>query len=134
MQYAQIVIKRQSQHINTLTQYAQMDIKGQPQHNNKIFTDPALNFPSSGYGSRQKFRIYADPDPSSNPCYLSLFRNCKQNHLKFNHKEESINYLPFSTSYYSPTKSRIQREITFLFICSFIFCWIRIHNTAKKGL
>ena len=26
------------------------------------------------------------------------------------------------------TKSRIQREITFLFICSFIFCWILIRN------
>ena len=26
--------------------------------------DPALNFPSSGLGSRQKFRIHADPDPT----------------------------------------------------------------------
>ena len=26
--------------------------------------DPALNFPSSGSGSRQKFRIHADPDPT----------------------------------------------------------------------
>ena len=26
--------------------------------------DPALNFPNSGSGSRQKFRIHADPDPT----------------------------------------------------------------------
>ena len=26
--------------------------------------DPAFNFPSSGFGSRQKFRIHADPDPT----------------------------------------------------------------------
>ena len=26
--------------------------------------DPALNFPSSGSGSRHKFRINADPDPT----------------------------------------------------------------------
>ena len=26
--------------------------------------DPALNFLSSGSGSRQKFRIHADPDPT----------------------------------------------------------------------
>ena len=38
--------------------------------------------------------------------------------------------MPFSISYYSYqyTKSRIHREITILFICSFIFCWIRILN------
>ena len=62
--------------------------------------DPALNFPSSGY---------------------------KQNHLKFNHKEESINYLPFFISYYSPTVHKVQNsQITFLLILSFIFSWIRI--------
>ena len=51
--------------------------------------DPALNFPSSGSGSK--------------PCYFSTskFRNYRK-HLKFNHKEESISYLPFSISYYSP--------------------------------
>ena len=26
--------------------------------------DPALNFPSSGSGFRQKFRVHADPDPN----------------------------------------------------------------------
>ena len=26
--------------------------------------DPALNFPSSGSGTRQKIRIHADPDPT----------------------------------------------------------------------
>ena len=72
--------------------------------------DPALNFPSPG--SRQRFRIHADPDPGSNLCYLSIpvFGNCKQNHLKFNHKEESINYLPFSISYFRPTAHKVQNS------------------------
>ena len=31
----------------------------------KLFIpDPAFNFPSSGSGYRQKFRIHADPDPT----------------------------------------------------------------------
>ena len=84
-----------------------------------------------------EFRIRAKvPDPCgsgsvSNLYYLSIFRNCKKTHLKFNHKEESINYLRFSISYYTQyTQSRIQREVIFLFICSFIFCRIRIHNTG----
>ena len=67
-----------------------------------------------------EFRIRIEakvPDPCgsgsrSNPCYLSIFGYCKQNHLKFNHKEESINYmyLPFSISYYrySPTIQKVQ--------------------------
>ena len=53
------------------------------------------------------------PDPSgsgSNPWYLSIFGNCKQNHLNFNHKEESINYLPFSTSYNSPSVHKVQNS------------------------
>ena len=58
--------------------------------------DPALNFPRSG----------------SNQCYLSICGNCKKK-LKFNHKELFTIHL-----------SRIHREITFLFICSFISCWI----------
>ena len=87
--------------------------------------DPALNF--------FEFRIQAkvkDPCGSgSNPCYLSIFGNCKVNQLKFNHKEESINYLQYIFYFIlctvlQYTKSRIQREITYLFICSFIFCWI----------
>ena len=81
-----------------------------------------------------------DPDPGkssgstcgsgSNPCYLSIFGNGK-NHLKFKHKEESIIYLPFlfHTTILQNTKSRIHTEITFLFICSFIFCWVRIQNS-----
>ena len=87
----------------------------------------------SGSGSSSefsKFRIHIQPSSGSmriririKPCYLSIFRNCKQNHFKFNHKEESIYYLPFSIS-----KSRIHREITFLLTCSFIFSWIRIRN------
>ena len=94
--------------------------------------DPALIILSSRFGSRQKFRIHADPDPRY-IYYLStgIFGNYEK-HLKFNQKEESINYLPFSISYYCTvlqyTQSRIHREITVLFIFSFIFCWIRIWN------
>ena len=48
--------------------------------------DPALNFPSSG--SRQKFRIHADPDPT---CInkVSKIRNNTKTPLKFIQKEES---------------------------------------------
>ena len=53
--------------------------------------DPALNFPSSGSGSRQS--------SGSNPCYLSIFGNCKRNHLKFNRKEEPI-YQLFASFYF----------------------------------
>ena len=65
----------------------------------------------SGSGSEfSEFRVRIQakvPGPcgsGSNPCYLSVFRNFKQNSLKFNHKEDStgINYLPSSISYYSP--------------------------------
>ena len=50
--------------------------------------DPALNFPSSGSGSRQKFRIHADPDPT---CInlVSIIRNNTKTPLIFNQKEES---------------------------------------------
>ena len=47
--------------------------------------DPGLNFPSSG------------------SMFVSIFGNSKKKHLKFNQRGESINYLPFSISYYSPT-------------------------------
>ena len=57
--------------------------------------DPALNF---------RIRIQAKvPDPcgsGSNPCYLSIFGNCKQNHLKFNHKETST-YQVFAIFYFT---------------------------------
>ena len=72
---------------------------------------------NSGSGSSSEFSDFriqtkvSDPCGSgSNPCYLSIFENCKQNHLKFNHKEESINYLPFSISYYSPTVHKVQNS------------------------
>ena len=51
--------------------------------------DPAFNFPSSGSGSRQKFRIHADPDPT----YINkvpIFRNNTKTPLKFIQKEESL--------------------------------------------
>ena len=76
-------------------------------------------YSESGSGSSSEFsefRIQAkilDPCGSgSNPCYLSRFGNWKQNHIKFNHKEESINYLPFSISFYSPTYSTQSPEFT----------------------
>ena len=71
----------------------------------------------SGSGSRFEFselRIQAKvPDPcgsGSSPCYLSIFKNCKQNHLKCNPKEESMNYLPFSISNYSPKVHKVQNS------------------------
>ena len=45
--------------------------------------------------------------------YLSKFGR-KKKQLKFIQKEEFLNYLPFSISYYSPTLR--------VHICSFIFC------------
>ena len=57
--------------------------------------DPALNFPSSGF-------------------WLSIFRNNKK-HLKFNQKDESNIYLPFSISYYSPTAQKVQNSQFYLF-------------------
>ena len=73
-----------------------------------------------------EFRIQAKiPDPcgsGSNPYYLSLFENCKQNHLKFNHKEESINYLPFYISYYSPTVHKVQNSQR-----NYIFTYLLFH-------
>ena len=67
----------------------------------------------------QKFRIHADTDPTHViEVYLEIV---KQNHLKFNHNEESINYLPFSVSYYSPTVpvhkgKNLQRNYIFIYL------------------
>ena len=56
-----------------------------------------------------EFRIKAkvlDPCGSGNNLYfLSIFGK-----LKFNQKEESINYLTFSISYYSPTVHTVQNS------------------------
>ena len=77
-----------------------------------------------------------DPDPGkssgSNPYYLSILENCKHSHLKFNHKEESINYLPFTISFYSPTVRTVQNSQRNNTSLSY-FAWymrIRIHKTA----
>ena len=66
---------------------------------------------------------------------LSIFGNLKK-FLKFNQKEESTNYLPFSVSYYSPTVcthsqefTGLKWEITFLFLCNFF--WIRNSNSVS---
>ena len=87
----------------------------------------------------------------SNPCYLGLFGNYKQNHLKFNHKEESINYLPFYISYYSTQSPEFTEKLNFhLFALSYLArsgsgtiipdpgkssrsMRIRIHNTASDN-
>ena len=55
---------------------------------------------------------------------------CKLKRVKFNQKEESPNYLPFSISYSSPTGQFTQSRIHLLklSIYSFIFCWIWIRN------
>ena len=104
--------------------------------------DPALSY---GSGSRQKFRIQAKvPDPcvsGSNPCYLTIFRNCKQNHLKFNQKEEIYQLLAifYFILRYSPTYSTQSPEFTdklhfYLSALSYIAGSMRIriwiHNTA----
>ena len=52
--------------------------------------DPGLNFLRSRSGSRQKFRIHADPDPHPT-CNnkVSIIQNNTKTPLKFNQKEES---------------------------------------------
>ena len=58
-----------------------------------------------------------------NPCYLNIFGNCKQNQIKLKLKEESINYLPFSISYYSPKVLKVQnskRNKYFIYLLSHI--------------
>ena len=81
------------------------------------------------------FRV-PDPDPSkisgSNPFYFIIFGNFKQNHLKFNYKEESINYLPFAISYYSTQSPEFTDKLHFyLSALSYLAgsMRIRIHNT-----
>ena len=41
--------------------------------------------------------------------YLYIWK-LKKTHLKFNQKDEYINYLPFSISYYSPTVHKVQNS------------------------
>ena len=94
--------------------------------------DPDLNFPNSG--SRKKFRIHAkvsDPRGSgSNPYYLSRYIWKLQKHALNSIKK--INLLTLFDIFYFILQSysthrpetRMHREITLLFICSYIFCWI----------
>ena len=77
------------------------------------------------------FRIRAKvPDPHPTHFILSIFGNCKKTTLKSIIKKNlsTICNFIFHTTVLQYSKSRIQREMTFLFICSFIFCWIRIRN------
>ena len=94
-----------------------------------LIPDPAMKFLSSGSGSY--------------PYYLSIFGNYKK---KFNQNEESkrSTYLPTichfqfytdatlqSYNTHSPEFAGIKLEITFLFICCFIFYWIRNNNSES---
>ena len=67
--------------------------------------------------------IFRVPDPYN----LGIFGNLKKN-VKFNHREESTNYLLQSYSTHSPEFTGIKFEIKFLFICGYIFFWIRIQE------
>ena len=83
------------------------------------------------------------PDPD--PCYEFLEFRIRIQPILFKHiwkllkrtlnsikKKESTNYLPFSYfilqsySTHNPEFTGLKLKITFLFICSFIFCRIRL--------
>ena len=59
---------------------------------------------------------------------LGIFGNLKKKHVKFNPREESTNYLLQSYSTRSPEFTGLKFEIKFLFICGYIFFWIRIQE------
>ena len=98
----------------------------------------------SGSGSSSEFsefriRIQAkvsDPCGSrSKPCffyvYLEIVNKTTLN-LIIKKNLSTICHFLFHTTVLQ-YKSRIQREITFLFFCSFIFCWIRIRNNNSES-
>ena len=97
----------------------------------RLFMNKTLWSPSVLWIRNDLFRIriqlwiflVLDPDPS----HINKYKK----HLKFKQKEESINYLPFSILYYSPTVNKVsnsQRNNSFIYLLYFIFCWIRIWN------
>ena len=55
------------------------------------------------FRTRDQARNFYIFGSESYPYYLSIFGNYLKKHLKFNQREESINFLPFSISLYSPT-------------------------------
>ena len=65
----------------------------------------------------------------------------KKTHLKFNQREESTNYLPFSISYFSPTVltthspefTGLKLEIISLINLLFHFCLIRNNNSESRS-
>ena len=98
-----------------------------------------INSGSGSCSEFSEFRIHADPDPCrsrSDPCYLSIFGNCKQTTLNSIIKKNLstichfLCHFLFHTSVLQYTKPRIRREIRILItgICSFMFCWIQIRN------
>ena len=83
--------------------------------------------------------IFRVPDPI---LFKHIWKLLKK-HLKFNQKEESTNYLPFSSynTVLQYTQSRIHRpkmRNKILFTCFFIFCWIRIriwnNNSGSRSI
>ena len=58
--------------------------------------------------------------------YLEIVKNTLNSIIKKN--ISTIWHFLLNTAVLQYTGSRIRRETTFLFICSFIFCWIRIRN------
>ena len=91
---------------------------------------------------RIQLRIFRDPDPCHICTYLleqwSIFGHYKKNALnsimkKYLPTAVPVQYIPvpFSISYCSSHSLELSGrkfEIIFLFICSFIFCWIRNNN------
>ena len=69
--------------------------------------DPALNSPNSGSGSRQKFRIHADPDST----YCCKFK------------------VPVPTDIFPKTNWRILQII----VCGFISMFVH-HNLARNSI
>ena len=75
--------------------------------------DPALNFPSSGSGSVQKFRIHADPDPTYIKVYLKNYKNTLNSIKKKN--LPTICHSLYSISYYCTVLQYKQSRFTVLF-------------------
>ena len=100
------------------------------------------------------FLVLEDPDPcgsGSNHCYLSIFGNCKQNHLQFNHKEDFAILYFILQSYSTQSPEFTEKLHFFLSALSYLAgsgsgtiipdpdpgkssesMRIRIHNTVKN--
>ena len=98
-----------------------------------IYSGSGYRFEFSEFRTQAQLAQVPDPCGSgSNPYYSSIIGN---------QKEESINYLPFSISQYSPTVllyspefSGLNFKIKVLIYLLFNSCWIRIHNTGTRTI